>query len=66
MIKIFEEESVAFGKPYITSILVENGNYRVGQEVKAIYRSKIGKKISESRALITINKHHLKFMKDNK
>lgn len=66
MIKIFEEESVAFGKPYITTILVEDGDYRVGQEVKAIYKSKIGKKISESRALITITKTHLKFIKDNK
>ena len=66
MIKIFEEESVAFGKPYITTILVEDGDYKVGQEVKAVYRSKIGKKISESKALITITKFHLKFIKDNK
>lgn len=66
MIKIFEEESVAFGKPYVTIILIEDGEYKVGQEVKAVYRSKIGKKISESKALITITKSHLKFIKDNK
>jgi hypothetical protein len=66
MIKIFEEEMEAFGKPYIKSILIEDGDYKVGQEVKCIYQAKIGSKVSESKSVITITKEHLKFIKDKK
>lgn len=64
MFKIFEEKTEAFGKPYIKSILVEDGDYKVGQEVKCVYHSEIGGKVSESKSIVTITKEHLKFIKD--